>query len=104
MTLEVKINKDSGTAGLGIVTVVPNKGSAQLMTAAAAGWWILKFGSETQKGGILIKTDGGTWAASDLAGFIGATYANCISWCSDGLYACKGDGSSWVLIGVYAAS
>lgn len=101
MNLEVLINKDSGTAGVGICTFRPNKGSAQVMTSSAVAWWILKFGHETNKGGILLKTDGTSFANSDLP-TASTLYANCIAWCSDGLYACKNDGSSWVVVGSYA--
>lgn len=101
MTIPIKINKDSGTAGVGVVTVQPTKGSAQVMTAVATAWWILKFGSETQKGGILMKTDGTAFANSDLPA-AAVLYANCLAWCSDGLYACKNDGSSWTIVGTYA--
>ncbi|HYD00679.1 MAG TPA: hypothetical protein VEB22_05580 [Phycisphaerales bacterium] len=101
MTLPIKINKDSGTAGVGIVTLTPTKGSAQVMTSVATAWWILKFGNETQKGGFLMKTDGTAFANADLP-TAAALYANCIAFCSDGLYACKNDGSSWTIIGTYA--
>lgn len=101
MNLEVLINKDSGTAGVGICTVRPNKGSAQVMTASAVVWWILKLGHETNKGGFLMKTDGTSFANSDLP-TAAALYANCIAFCSDGAYMCKNDGSSWVVVGSYA--
>jgi len=101
MTLEVLINKDSGVGGVGIVTFRPNKGSAQVMTSLTTAWWILKFGHETNKGGILMKTDGASFANSDLPSAT-VTYANCIAFCSDGLYSCKNDGTSWVIIGSYA--
>lgn len=101
MTLPVKINKDSGTAGVGVVTFAPTAGSAQTFTSVAAAWIIIKFGSETQKGGILVKADGSTFANAGLPA-AATVYANCIAFCSDGLYSCKNDGSSWTIIGTYA--
>lgn len=101
MTLTWNINKDSGTAGVGIVALTPTAGSAQTFTSVAAAWIIIKFGLVTQKGGILVKADGTTFANADLPSAV-ALYANCLAFCSDGLYICKADGSSWAVAGVYA--
>lgn len=102
MTASLKINKDSGVAGVGVATLVVTPGSTQTFTSSAAAWTILKFGSETQIGGILMKADHSAFALSDLP--VGAIYANCIAFASDGLCACSGDGDPWRLIGVYAAT
>lgn len=102
MVVDLRINKDSGVAGVGVATLRVTPGSTQTFTSSAAAWTILKFGSETQIGGILMKADHSAFALSDLP--VGAIYANCIAFASDGLCACSGDGDPWRLIGVYAAT
>lgn len=102
MVLNTQFNVDSGTAGVGVVCHGVTAGSTQTFTAVAAAWIIHKFGSATQLGGIIQKADGGAFASTDLP--TGAVYANCIAFCSNGLYACAGDGNPWYLIGVYAAT
>jgi hypothetical protein len=99
-TLETQFNVDSGTAGVGIVCFGATAGASQQFTSSAATWLIIKFGLKTQKGGILIKADGTAFDHTALP--VGAVYANCIAWCSDGLYACAGDGNPWAIISSYA--
>lgn len=102
MTLDIEHSIDSGVAGVGVVCIKATPGSAQTFTSSAAAWTILKFGSKTQIGGILMKADNSAFALTDLP--VGAIYANCIAFASDGLCACSGDGDPWRLIGVYAAT
>jgi len=93
-TIALKINKDSGTAGVGYNTFTSTAGSSLQFTSSNAAWTVWKFGSETQVGGILQKSDGGTFAVAGLPA-ASAAFAGVIAFCSDGVRICKYDGSAW---------
>lgn len=98
-TIDIRINKDSGTAGVGYITFKASAGASQLFTASAAIWFVWKFGLETQVGGFLQRADGTAFTVAQLPA-AAAAYAGAIAFCSDGVRICKYDGSAWQQLSV----
>lgn len=101
-TIALKINKDSGVAGLGVNTFTSTAGSSLTFTSSAAAWTVWKFGSETQVGGILQKADGSAFTVAQLPDVSTpiTAYGGVIAFCSNGVRICKYDGSAWQQLSV----